>query len=1247
MKRLYIGGLSHSITEKDLKDRFGKFGKVQDVELRTRRDDEGVPYKSFGYINLEITDADFRKCMTVLNKSKWKGGMIQIEQAKESFLQKLSQERQEAADKTPSPNVDHKNTLLESMKKAGVENFHMKAAVPGTEVPGHNDWVVSKFGRVLPVLNLKCPGRNKIIKYDPSKHSHNIKKLETAVEAPGLTPVSMLTWEMSGGDDEISKKRRGEFPSQNTHPNKKMKESSINVVIKEDTETGVEICNGSSKKVSTTIQKYNRETKTPTKPKVTAAHTKSQTEPSVCVFDSTDDSDGEVGKLVTQTSILVETAEGGNNNEDYLEVVGDDYTPKTFLGNQQKNKNVHQLPVALSRKDEEDYDSADTDEILSSRTTASISEQDRPPVVEKQSSVTQIKNIKHTCSAKAKKADKIVPKRLVKKLAKKKVPSSESDDDDDSEGGEALTSSEAEKTGKLVPGKKSSEIINVDLDCISLSSEDENPVKKALSKKKNPPSSDDTDSEASADSEYEALFTNCQRLEFSLDDLQQLVKESFLNGQDQDSEDHECDSQQPGPSHVSEISGEAHSRDSKAPVPLAVKGKGNTPEEILAAILGDKGDEERKNKRKNKGKTTMCSSTPLPAFQGTKGLYKTTSLSSSSWQCSGDIGLKRPDEKEGKTEVSQKFFKSDTKGVCKSSASITVPGHSTSEDVKTVPASSKSLDLTKRPSNSLDGEVPAETPALKKKKTAQAEKNVDSPVLKQKLLTTAKNKRDVLVTHSASSCIHGSSSEEEEEEDVRDIAAPTTSWSVPAKKSQQTKLSKKPQSADRLVDAKQQQDNQRRLAALEQKQKEAELQKKLIQGALAKVDAPTSGQGKQHIKFSFDEDGSDDDDGVSPVPLTTKTLFQDSQSDEDDEDSPVSQKDNRKKKKSEGLARHKLFDDEDEEVDEEDGGRFLIKPQFEGESGAKLMRLQSRVGTDERFQMDSRFIDSDEEDNDVPEEESSHPVIESELSEEKKKNLNILSGVLNINVQPSVKGMKFRDISTLIYDPTKDEHTAFETKNDQPKKDSKLARKKKREEAAKLPEVSKDIYYEVSVNLKEVFGAAENETTGEERAWDEEDKEEAGLSVEVDPVTVSSLLSSGESEVPSTFKFSFFGDEENTATETSADKEEYRVQLLRGAKMSWQADPRFQDSSDEEDKDEEQTVPPHSSAIPTEEPVASKKASFFFNVDDVRFIEGPKAFCRSDHLEDQIEKWKEMRTSLVQEYRKKHKKAKRRLNTRK
>ena len=35
-----------------------------------------------------------------------------------------------------------------------------------------------------------------------------------------VTPVAQLTWEIPGGDDEISRKRRGEFPPQKKKPKK-------------------------------------------------------------------------------------------------------------------------------------------------------------------------------------------------------------------------------------------------------------------------------------------------------------------------------------------------------------------------------------------------------------------------------------------------------------------------------------------------------------------------------------------------------------------------------------------------------------------------------------------------------------------------------------------------------------------------------------------------------------------------------------------------------------------------------------------------------------------------------------------------------------------------------------------------------------------------------------------------------------------------------------------------------------------
>uniref|UniRef100_A0A3P8TY43 RRM domain-containing protein n=1 Tax=Amphiprion percula TaxID=161767 RepID=A0A3P8TY43_AMPPE len=63
---LYVSGLSHTVTQKDLKDRFGKFGNKS---------------------NYYITAASllcFSVGLTVLNKSKWKGGTLQTETAKEN-----------------------------------------------------------------------------------------------------------------------------------------------------------------------------------------------------------------------------------------------------------------------------------------------------------------------------------------------------------------------------------------------------------------------------------------------------------------------------------------------------------------------------------------------------------------------------------------------------------------------------------------------------------------------------------------------------------------------------------------------------------------------------------------------------------------------------------------------------------------------------------------------------------------------------------------------------------------------------------------------------------------------------------------------------------------------------------------------------------------------------------------------------------------------------------------------------------
>lgn len=96
--------------------------------------------------------------------------------------------------------------------------------------------------------------------------------------------------------------------------------------------------------------------------------------------------------------------------------------------------------------------------------------------------------------------------------------------------------------------------------------------------------------------------------------------------------------------------------------------------------------------------------------------------------------------------------------------------------------------------------------------------------------------------------------------------------------------------------------------------------------------------------------------------------------------------------------------------------------------------------------------------------------------------------------------------------------------------DSKAAKRKKRIEAEKLPEVSKDIYFDVSVDLKEVFGMSkDNQEENETVFWDKEAEETEDI---IKPMEISfSSNVEAKEDTSGGFKFSFFG--EDAATETT------------------------------------------------------------------------------------------------------------------
>ncbi|KAL7408098.1 hypothetical protein ABVT39_018246 [Epinephelus coioides] len=1184
MRRLYIGGLSHTVTQKDLKDRFGKFGDVEDVEVRTRRDDEGVPYKTFGYININISDADLKKCLTVLNKSKWKGGTLQIETAKESFLHRLAEERQAAAEqRLQQPAAeDKRQKMLDSLSKAGVENFTMKAAVPGTEIPGHKDWVVSKFGRVLPILQLRCQKGSKARtqKYDPSKYSHNIRKLDRST-VDESTPVTQLTWEVQGGDDDISKKRRGEFPPYEPPKRKKSRTDSSQNAVGRNRFKQTDDSVGHNE-----THQFTNGYEPPTN------HRLAQKRP-LRFTDSDIDSDEEIRRMVaSQNSSHVALRQ--EKEEDILEVVGLDYLEKSGRVRQQQK----------GRPDDEEengYDSADTDELFASRKPP-------PPQQERLTVPTEAHLSGNNTDG--------------KKKTKKK---SKAGEEEDSSAEEHLLSRKPSSTQQRAESsQKQSKKMTVPTI-----------VKPPVSQSDSDEDEDDDEDEDeeklesadySSDSDYEAMFSNATRLEISFADLKRLAEESQQT------------SETTSPS-IPGTSSEQETNLTSGPAERPAPKKGTMPDEILAAIMDEDSSEDEQKKKKKKRKAVV--SAPLPAFQGTRALGE----GSETHECQ-----RRQKEKEEGRGVEKQKLDSEAPQLNHRAADSKTSGQKHTDTEKTTSESSEEEEEEVEEEEEEEEEQEKkgvgknitgknETASSSDDDEDEEEEEEDKMKANQTVLTVKAS-----ATASSSSSGSSASSSEEEEEEVKQ-APPRVPLGAKEEEERQREA------------------NLRRLAAVQQRQKEAEEHKKLIQGALANLDAPAAGAGK-HIVFGSDDDDDDGEDKkqiTSEVTVPKKTLFQDSQSEDEatGDEAAVSKSDTTKEKVRLKPSGPQLFsgsDDEEDADEEEDGSRFDIRPQFEGRSGQKLMELQSRFGTDERFRMDSRFLEEDEDKEEDSEKNKSVTEEEEALEEEKKKNLSILQSVLGSSQQTCssktpTKAKTFRDVSALHYDPSREEHAAFETKTDETKKESKAARRKKREEAQKLPEVSKEIFYDVSGDLKAVFGQTKEDDVAreeEKKNWDqEEEDEEEEEGKDEQPTPLSSLLSadpSMEKVESSGFKFSFFGDDTETG---SGETAEYKIESIQAPKVSWQQNLHFQDSSSDEEEEEKEEEEEQSNVVATttEEETSSKRDLFFFYPEDVRLKEGPRLFCRPSQLEEQREQWEERRSELKQEYRKKHKDARRKLKS--
>ncbi|XP_077132712.1 nucleolar protein 8 [Ranitomeya variabilis] len=1143
LRRLYVGGLGPSVTDDELSERFGRFGKVGEVDIIYRKDDQGNPVRTFAYMNINISDTDLKKCLSLLNKTKWKGGLLQIEMAKESFLHKLEQERQAAKEKKkPKEQSRPQNDLLKSLEKAGVTDFQMKAAVPGTEVPNHKNWVVSKYGRVLPVLHLKGNKEMNITKYDPSKYCHNVKKLDNISLVS--TPVTQLTWHLDGGNDAISKKRRGEFPEFKS-PIKKNRVNSCNKTEEKES---------NSRTPQATLQKAADAVESQPKGKKSRGYVGNKSINSMS--DDEYDSEEELKTIIEREKMVV-VGEGHAEDAD-IEVVDNSFTPryKTHwaeeIGNRRRSHS--------HSEDDHEYDSADTDEIITVARTSQNCRKGKSEKSQKSNVVsTEFSNSKYHVNQENGRTEE----------------DDQSNDAEDSSG-------------------------------------------------------------SCSDEEYKSMMQNCYRLDLTIEDLEALANQADesdgdevndQNASDQEYDSADTDTVIAGAKCVQRgIVGEQKGSDGRETTRDKSKDLGAGDCNIKLSSGSRISYLESKSVKQDPSVRTLNSSPGKKGSKSTANEEETSDVTREGEEAETRT-LKSTKNKSGNGNVKRKKGNEPEDIV----ASILEEDDSSNDDSK---RKKKKNPLPRPPAfkglGSLMSSLSVSVSCTKSYDHPEAvgcETNGNATFTEGKGHQESENKgeRQPKTDQNASTDAHwtsegrsnssssSSSDESSSEKEASSASSPVTKPKV----SQKSSSEGQPNARTKRL-----QDNQKRLAAMEVRRKEREQQKQVIQGALIKLDSQTAKK-SQHIVF-------------------------DSESEEESEKQDASASNGHTKKMIKPI-KAKLFDSSGEDSDDEeekDDERFEIKTQYEGRSGEKLMVLQSRFGTDERFKMDARFLeDSSEEEADTEKPQTSQ-ADDDGLSAEKKKNLDILQSVLNINVEPqptskkAAKAKTFKDLNALQYDPTKEDHAVFERKSEEEKKESKAARKKKRLEAEKLPEVSKEIFHEVILDFKEVFGAPKPQATEEpETTWD---KVEEPQKMEVETSMSNMELGLQKTEEPAGFTFSFFG---TSAEETVSPYEPYKIETIKAAKVAWQEDPRFQDSSSEGEEEAEEDTTDTATNTSSHLERSSSIRFFFFVKDDTRLKEGPKMFIRSSKSEQKAKDWDHMRDSIMEQCRKRHKDAKKRLKT--
>eukprot|EP00041_Stephanoeca_diplocostata_P022432 m.535008 g.535008 ORF g.535008 m.535008 type:complete len:321 (+) comp22061_c0_seq5:179-1141(+) len=190
--RLFIGGVPHGTTQSELESRFGRYGKVSDVEVVHHAN--GLE-KTFAYITLEqITSSALMKLRATYNNSRWKGSVLRLQKAKPNFQERLALDKAEVS-----------KIIAHMEERAGLRK-ERKSQTPQYKMNDKNNrtWVPGPRNKPLAMLRIRNPSTHRVKRVKAKDILSRHTDLSGSLGTLKAVPSSQLTWTLESSCSESS-----------------------------------------------------------------------------------------------------------------------------------------------------------------------------------------------------------------------------------------------------------------------------------------------------------------------------------------------------------------------------------------------------------------------------------------------------------------------------------------------------------------------------------------------------------------------------------------------------------------------------------------------------------------------------------------------------------------------------------------------------------------------------------------------------------------------------------------------------------------------------------------------------------------------------------------------------------------------------------------------------------------------------------------------------------------------------------